>query len=268
MDYDDKRIDALDRKRDKQRVKTKRKREERSAYGGIFDKQTHEIVKKLYVKGILQELVGIISAGKEANVYFGYGKDRQPIAIKIYKVDPQNTKWMKSYIIGDPRFKKIGSTTIKIIQTWCKKEFKNLTQMKKAGVNVPNPIVSLDTILVMDFIGEEDGTPAPRLKDVKDLKDPQTLLTNIIDQIEKMYRIARLVHGDLSEFNILFLNDIIWIIDVSQAVSTSHANATFLLERDLTNIINYFARYIPVEDLPSVHSLMESILSENKSESK
>jgi RIO kinase 1 len=268
MDYDDKRIDALDRKRDKQRVKTKRKHEERAAYGGIFDKQTHEIIKKLYVKGILFELVGIISAGKEANVYFGYGKNNHPIAIKIYKIDPQNTKWMKTYIIGDPRFKKIGSTTIKIIQTWCKKEFKNLVQMKKAGMNVPNPIIAIDSVLVMDFIGEQDGNPAPRLKDIKELNNPQNLLAELIDQIQYMYQKAGLVHGDLSEFNMLYFNDSLTIIDVSQAVSISHANANFLLERDLTNILNFFAKYIPEVDIPSIQTLMEIIISGKKSESK
>ena len=103
---DDNKINRLEVKQDKRRMKTKRKTEEHAAVGGVFDKFTLVNLNKILNKGIIKEFIGIISAGKEANVYFALGENNTPLAVKIYKIDPQNTKWMKNYIIGDPRFKK------------------------------------------------------------------------------------------------------------------------------------------------------------------
>lgn len=260
MDLDDKRINELDRKADSSRNKSKRKREERSAIAGIFDKQTLETVNRLYVKGVIDQFVGLISSGKESNVYFVYGENNQPLIIKIYKIDPQNTKWMKNYIIGDPRFHKIGTTTTKIIHTWCKKEFKNLTQLYRSHIPVPKPVISLDNILVMEFIGDENGTPAPRLKDVAELENPKELMNKILENISKMYLNAHLVHGDLSEFNILMYQDQPIIIDVSQAVSVFHVNAAIYLERDIKNILSFFKNYIDEKDLPDCLTLTHEII--------
>ncbi|MHA1584131.1 MAG: serine protein kinase RIO [Promethearchaeota archaeon] len=256
----DKIIDRLERKRDRQRVKTKRKTEEHAASGGVFDKFTLTNLHKLLSKGIIQEFVGIISAGKEANVYFAYGEDDKPLAIKIYKIDPQNTKWMKNYIIGDPRFKKIGTSTHKIIYTWCKKEFKNLTQMLRHGIPVPTPLIHRDNVLVMEYIGDQSGTPAPRLKDVDEFEDPLKELQYLISLIKKMYVEAHLVHGDLSEFNILYYNNRQIIIDVSQAVSVYHINAPAYLKRDLINVLKFFSKYIPKENVPEVDDIFREIL--------
>lgn len=257
----DKLIDRFDRKQDKRREKKKRKTEEHSAYGGVLDSYTSINLNKLMAKGIIQEFVGIISAGKEANVYFAIGKNEKPLAVKIYKIDPQNTKWMKNYIIGDPRFKKIGTSTHKIIYTWCKKELKNLKQMQRHGIIVPTPLINRDNILVMDFIGEANGSPAPRLKDVDQLVDPKKTLDFVVNQIKKMYIEAHLVHGDLSAFNILYYKDAPIIIDVSQAVSVYHINAPIFLKRDIINVLQYFKSYFTKADLPNVDDLVAEILS-------
>ena len=253
-------LDRLDRKQDKQRIKSKRKTEERAAYGAVFDKYTITNIHKLQAKGIIKDFIGIISAGKEANVFFARGENDRPLAIKIYKIDPQNTKWMKNYIIGDPRFKKIGTSTHKIIYTWCKKEYKNLTQLKRHGIIVPEVIEYRDNVLVMEFIGEENGTPAKRLKDVSHLQNPEKEFNFILDQIRKMYLEAHLVHGDLSEFNILYYQEHQIIIDVSQAVSVYHINAPVYLQRDLKNVIKYFGNFI--EDLPDPATITREILRE------
>jgi RIO kinase 1 len=265
MDLDDERIDRLDRKRDRQRMKNKRKTEERAAVGGIFDKLTLETINRFYQKNVLEEFIGIISAGKEASVYFAYGENRAPRAVKIYKLDPQNTKWMKNYIIGDPRFTKIGATTNKIIFTWCKKEQKNLMQMIKAGIRVPKPIIAMNNVLIMEFIGSEDGSPAPRLKDVTEIADPEKIYEQIIHEIRTMYLKAHLVHGDLSEFNILYWEERPIIIDVSQAVSIEHIHAGILLERDLKNIGEYFKPLLGEEKIRDAHELSLSIMRDSKS---
>ncbi|WP_457556525.1 serine protein kinase RIO [Candidatus Harpocratesius sp.] len=263
---EDKLVDRLDQKKDKQRIKKKRKKEERMATGGVFDKYTTENINKLKVRGIITEFVGIISAGKEANVYFAIGENDQPIAVKIYKIDPQNTKWMKNYIIGDPRFKKIGSSTHKIIYTWSKKEFKNLKQLSRHGIPVPKPILCVDNVLLMEYIGAFNGTPAPRLKDVEDLSNPFEIYKKIIQYIEEMYLNAHLVHGDLSEYNILMWNGLPTIIDVSQAVSTYHINAPVFLKRDIINIHNFFSDYINKDDMDSVEITYRKILQKYHSQ--
>ncbi len=257
---EDKKIDRMEQKQDKQRMKIKRKTENRAAFGGVMDKYTQININKLRAKGVIQEFIGIISAGKEANVYYGIGENEAPIAIKIYKIDPQNTKWMKNYIIGDPRFQKIGTSTHKIIYTWCKKEYKNLKQMGRHEVPVPTPLDYKSNILVMEFIGDANGTPAIRLKNTKGFDDPAYQAQQTFEQIERMYVNAHLVHGDLSEYNILWYQDRQIIIDVSQAVSTYHINAPFFLQRDIQNMVNFYATYLPLEELPNVDGLVHEIL--------
>ncbi|QEE14833.1 serine protein kinase RIO [Promethearchaeum syntrophicum] len=257
---DDNKINRLEVKQDKRRMKSKRKTEEHAAFNGVFDSFTLVNLNKILSKGIINEFVGIISAGKEANVYYALGEEDVPLAVKIYKIDPQNTKWMKNYIIGDPRFKKIGTSTHKIIYTWCKKEFKNLTQMKRHDILVPTPLLSRDNILVMEFIGEENGTPAKRLKDIDELVNPIEEMNYILDQISKMYLNAHLVHGDLSEFNILYFKGKQIIIDVSQAVSIYHINAPVYLQRDIKNVLNYFSKFIDSKHVPDVKAVFEKIL--------
>ncbi|GAG41235.1 unnamed protein product, partial [marine sediment metagenome] len=82
--------------------------------------------------------------------------------------------------------------------------------------------------------------PAPKLKDIKFPKDPINLLSEILYFIKNLYQKAALVHGDLSEFNILYHNQKPVIIDISQGVTTHHPKAVILLERDIKNIFNYF----------------------------
>ena len=256
-------IDQLERNRDKQRIRKKRKTEERAAFGGVMDKYTSINLNKLRAKGVYDEFVGIISAGKEANVYFAYDSKENPVAIKIYKIDPQNTKWMKNYIIGDPRFDKIGTSTHKIIYTWCKKEYKNLKQLERKNIPVPSPIDYKCNILVMDFIGSNDGTPAPRLKDAFPIDDPATQLMETLKYIQYMYQEAHLVHADLSEFNILWYQNKQVIIDVSQSLSTFHIHAPIYLERDVKNILTFYNKYLPSKVLPDGNDVISQILKGN-----
>lgn len=257
---DEKTIDRLEQKKDKQRVKIKRKTESKAAYGGVMDKYTQLNLNKLRNKGVFRDFIGIISAGKEANVYFAVNDNDQPIAIKIYKIDSQNTKWMKNYIIGDPRFNKIGTSTHKIIYTWCKKEYKNLKQMYRHNIPVPKPIDYKSNILAMEFIGENNGSPAKRLKDENYFLDIEKMAKNMFDYIKKMYLEAHLVHGDLSEFNILWYNQKQIIIDVSQALSTFHVNAPYFLERDVKNMINFYSSFIPLKNLPNIKDFVKEII--------
>jgi len=260
--YDDKTMDRLDRKLDKSRIKIQNKSDDRQAAESVLDKNTSELLNKYFASGIIEQFVGIISAGKEAHVYFAYGENHTPIAIKIYKIDPQNTKWMKNYIVGDPRFKKIGPSTQKLIFTWCSKEYKNLRELNRQEISSPIVIKGKNNVLIMEFIGDEQGTPAPRLKDVQFSQDPYIEMNISLDLIKDMYQKAKLVHGDLSEYNILYWNDKQYVIDVSQAVSIYHPNAQVFLQRDIENILRFYSQYVSKEKIPDITDIMKKIIIE------
>jgi RIO kinase 1 len=224
---------------DKRRIKNKDYSGRRAAVDSVFDERTTFQVNKLLVNRKIDSIKGIISAGKEANVYLGYDIDGTEVALKIYKIDRNTSKWMKNYITGDPRFKRIPNNISKIIFLWANKEFKNLKRAHRVGLNVPRPLFVKNNILIMEYIGE-GPSPAPRLKDVKYPENLEYLLDKILSFIKTLYQDAKLVHGDLSEFNILYHKDEPIFIDISQAVSIEHPKAEIYLVRDIKNIFNYF----------------------------
>jgi RIO kinase 1 len=235
-------IDELQRKKvDKKRIRNIDQSKKRAAIESVFDERTVFHLNKLLVNGPLERIVGVISAGKEANVYLAYDIDGKEVAVKIYKIDTNTSKWMRKYITGDPRFKKIPNNIAKIIFLCASKEFKNLKRAYKAGLSVPNPIFTQNNILIMEYIGFE-SIPAPVLKDIKAPKDPVKLFNEVLNFIKNLYQKAKLVHGDLSEFNILYHNQKPVIIDISQGVSVQHPKAEVYLVRDIRNIFNYFEK--------------------------
>jgi RIO kinase 1 len=237
-----KNIDNLEKKNlDSKRIKKIDQTKKRATVDSVFDERMYLQVSKLLKTGILNRIEGIISAGKEANVYLAYGQNNEEYAIKIYKIDTNTSRWMKNYIIGDPRFKKVPNNVSKIIYLWASKEYKNLKRAFKAGLSVPEPIYIKNNVLIMEYIGFE-SIPAPKLKEIKNPKDPIKLLNEILYFVKSLYQKANLVHGDLSEFNILYHNQKPIVIDISQGVTIHHPKAEVFLVRDITNIFNYFEK--------------------------
>ncbi len=235
-------LDNLEKKNiDNKKIKKIDKTKKRATVDSVLDERTAFQLNKLLVNGPLDRIEGIISAGKEANIYLAYDRNGKEVAIKVYKIDSNTSKWMRNYIIGDPRFKKIPHNSSKIIFLWASKEFKNLKRAFNVGLNVPEPIFIRDNLLLMEYIGF-GPIPAPKLKDIKNPKDIDNLKNEILDFIRDLYKKAKLVHGDLSEFNILYHNQKPVVIDISQAVTTDHPKAIIYLERDIKNIFNYFQK--------------------------
>jgi RIO kinase 1 len=192
-------------------------------------------------KGTINEIHGVVRAGKESRVYWGKDKEGKEIAIKIYLiVSTEFRKGLVKYIEGDPRFKDVKHDTRSLIFAWAQKEFKNLELASRAGVRVPRPVAVRNNVLVMEFIGE-NGEVAPSLKE-KNPKNPEKVYEKLMNYLEKLYRKAELVHGDLSEYNIMLWRGRPVLFDVSQAVPLIHPMADFLLQRDLTNLNKYFGR--------------------------
>lgn len=223
-----------------------------------FDNRTIRALLKLFNKGILDDLSWVISAGKEALVLAGKGPDGE-LAVKIYKIYNANFKKYLDYIIGDHRFPPIKDKS-KIISIWAKKEFRNLKRLWDSGVRVPRPIHVVGNVLVMEFIGD-GGVPAPLLRDAR-LEDPERYLEEIIEDIKRSYLEADLVHGDLSEYNVMVWREHPWIIDVSQAVVTIHPLSFSLLLRDLERITSFFKKRYGINP-PDPYELAER-LADNK----
>ncbi|MFX1337590.1 MAG: serine protein kinase RIO [Promethearchaeota archaeon] len=235
-------IDELEKKSiDSKRIKKIDQSKKRAVIESVFDERTVFTLNKLLTSGPLERIEGVISAGKEANIYLAYDHNDKEVAIKIYKIDSNTSKWMRNYIIGDPRFKKIPHNVSKIIFLWASKEFKNLKRAYKADLRVPRPIYIKNNILLMEYIGF-GAIPAPLLKDIKDPINLEEIFNEILHFIKVLYQKARLVHGDLSEFNILYHNQKPVVIDISQAVSTEHPKAEVYLTRDIKNVFNYFEK--------------------------
>lgn len=237
-------IKRLDNDVDKLRVRRKDS-DTLKVIENVFDNATLKALYTLSNKGIIEALGGSVSTGKEANVFLASGENGEDIAVKIYRISSSTFRSMEDYILGDPRFSNIRHNKRDIIFAWTKKEFRNLMRAKSAGIRVPEPIITERNILIMEFMGD-NGNPYPLLKETKlDEEDGKKIFETIVDDMHKLYKDANLVHGDLSEYNILIDTKDITpiIIDMGQSVTLEHPRADQFLKRDIENLLRYFKRY-------------------------
>jgi len=213
-------------------------KEQRKIESYVFDKNTLILLSKMMKKGIFESVDYPVSTGKEANVFRATSSDGSYLAVKIYKIETTGFMKKMAYLEGDPRFGSIKKRDREIVKLFARKEFKNLQICERAGVHAPDPVYLSEIIVVMSFIGE-DGVPYATM----DMVGPrgEQDLDSILEDIRKMYR-AGLVHADISEYNVL-LADVPYLIDFGQGVVLSHPNAEKFLERDVKNILDYFARH-------------------------
>jgi RIO kinase 1 len=125
-----------------------------------------------------------------------------------------------------------------MIYAWTNKEYRNLQRYKENGIRVPEPIEFDKNCLLMEYIGDENG-PAPQLKNAV-MKRPNMVYKEVVSFIVDGYRKAHLVHGDLSEYNILMFKDRPILIDCGQALTADHFNSKEFLMRDITNVNRFF----------------------------
>ncbi len=213
--------------------------EDKETLEEVFDGRTLTTVMHLLNRGRLRELQGAVKSGKESRIYRGIDMKGGDVAVKIYLTSSAIFRQGRlKYIRGDPRFKDIPHDTRSLIDQWASKEFKNLQLAKDAGLAVPTPIYVEKNVLLMEFIGK-NGVPAPHLREVP-LQAASSWYDKIVEMLQDLYNKAKLVHGDLSEYNILVPDGYPMLIDFAQAVTIEHPEAREFLKRDIENLNNYF----------------------------
>lgn len=206
---------------------------------GVFDSSTLMTLYHMIHKGVFDSLYGAVSTGKEANIFCALDRKGNYVAIKIYRIATSDFKTMYRYLAGDPRFRTFRRERRSIIYTWVSREFKNLQRASEAGVRAPKPIDFENNVLAMEFVGEE-GVPYPRMKDSPP-KNPKAIFEKLLDAAERLYSKGKLVHSDLSEYNVLLGPEPV-LIDFSMATDVANPMSEELLLRDLSNLVNYFRK--------------------------
>ncbi|KAK7295046.1 hypothetical protein RJT34_17949 [Clitoria ternatea] len=218
---------------------------DRATVEQAIDPRTRMVLFKMLNRGVFHDMNGCISTGKEANVYHGTKSDGQELAIKVYKTSVLVFKDRDRYVQGDFRFRNgyCKHNPRKMVKTWAEKEMRNLMRLKAAGLRCPTPYLLRLHVLVMEFIGKS-GWAAPRLKDAAlSLDKLREGYVEIIIVMRTMYQKCKLVHGDLSEYNILYFEGHLYIIDVSQAVDPEHPHALDFLREDCVHISDFFKKH-------------------------
>lgn len=214
--------------------------EAQKAFENVFDRYTKKALMKLSDDRILSKLHGTVESGKESKVFLADTPDGERVLVKIYMTRAGGFRDMENYLRGDPRFMDFKSDRRSIIEEWCKKEYRNL-EKARGIVKCPEPKATEQNILVMEFLGRE-FSPFPKLKDVE-IENPELGWKKTKKAIEKLWKEKKLVHGDLSEYNVLVTDkpELAWI-DFSQGVHRTHPEAKNLLERDIENMADFFER--------------------------
>ena len=204
----------------------------------VLDKPTVMELYNLIKSHVISYINGVVKAGKESVVFWGKSENDVDLALKVYLVSTSNFKKRAPYLIGDPRFSRIKKGTKNLVYIWAQKEFKNLSLCYEKGIPVVKPIHVSKNILVMEFVGK-NGIPAKTLLESQvDLHDYESA----ISLIKMLYKDAKLVHGDFSEYNIFKTEKGLILFDLGSAVDLEHPNSKVFLERDINNITRFFVK--------------------------
>jgi RIO kinase 1 len=242
IDVSDSEADVIARKRDREFDEFRKRLKDADQFKveqSVFDDATFAAIYKLVQDGHIDAFGGPISTGKEANVYEALGADDTDVAVKIYRINASNFRHMTDYLAGDPRFEGIGGDKSKTVLAWTRKEYANLERARAAGVRVPEPIAVERNVLVMELVGLVEDR-ARRLAEVH-VENPQTAFEVVREYMRRLHS-AGLVHGDLSEYNLIVHEGELVVIDLGQAVTIHHPNADEFLQRDCHNVASFFRR--------------------------
>ncbi len=212
---------------------------------GFMQMHTQEFTYKLLrdelkKTGLITDLVSEVNAGKEASIYIAH-LNGAPLIVKAFRHQLTCHNRAK----GNPQLRATA---------FAAREYYLLLKAFRSGLRVPTPAKQINNTIIMSFIGTE-WKPAPQLRNVI-LENPEDTFDEIIEQMWKMYNEAKLIHGDLSEYNILFHNGLPIFIDFPQAIDMSMREMRFptnlkrnlqVMQKDLKTIGDYFAKEYNIE---------------------
>lgn len=217
--------------------------------------KTPECFENLVRNGLVDEVVSRLMSGKEADVYVVQSKGEICCA-KVYK-DARTRSFSQLAQYQEGRKGRNSRQARAMLKNskygrketedaWKNAEVDALRTLAEAGVRVPQVYDYADGILLMEYVVDADGTAAPRLNDLRlTAAKAREYHRELIKEIVLML-CAGIIHGDLSEYNVLVGRDGMVIIDLPQAVNASgNNNARSMLERDVGNITSYFSRFAP-----------------------
>lgn len=236
-------------------------KKEHSTAEQAVDPRTRLLMYKMVNSGVLENINGCISSGKESVVFHADGGslEEEPVpaevVLKVFKTTLNEFRNRDRYIKDDYRFKERFSklNPRKIIRLWAEKEMHNLSRLRRAGIPCPEVVLLRKHILVLSFIGAEH-VPAPKLKDAVLSEDDMNMAYHqVLQMMKTMYSECNLVHADLSEYNMLWHQDKVWLIDVSQSVEPTHPHGLEFLFRDCRNVATFFRRRGVTEALSQFH---------------
>ena len=202
--------------------------------------------------GFLDELISGIKTGKEASVFLGKNSEGF-VAVKIYtdlrvRSFRHDEAYRAGRFIGDSRIEKAieqgsqkGLDAHQIL--WVQEEFRQMKHLYEHGVDVPKAIAVNGISLIMEFIGDEDGNPAPRISDLKmEKEEAEDAFRQSVQNLKRIVSSGR-VHGDYSTFNILWQDDQAVVIDFPQVMDFKNSpNAPAFLERDVHSLCKSFLK--------------------------
>lgn len=215
-------------------------------------KFANDDLNKLAKMGFLDELISGIKTGKEGSVFLGRNSDGF-VAVKVYtdlrvRSFKRDASYREGRFIGDSRIEKAieqgsqkGLDAHQIL--WVQEEFRQMKHLYEQGVNVPRAIAVNGISLIMEFIGDENGTPAPRISDLRmEKEEAEEAFRQSVQNLRLIVQAGR-VHGDYSTFNILWHEERAVVIDFPQVVefrNNPHANA--FLARDVHSLCKSFRK--------------------------
>jgi RIO kinase 1 len=217
--------------------------------------KTPKSIEPLIEDGLVDEVLRSLKSGKEATVYV-VSSGGEIRCAKVYKeVEKRNFRNQTQYQEGrnernSRRARAMGKGSSygrkEQESAWQNAEVDALYRLAAAGVRVPQPYGCFDGVLLMELVTDKDGYAAPRLNDVE-LTPEQAREYHAFMMMEVVRMLtAGIVHGDLSEFNVLLGADGPVIIDLPQAVNAAGNNHAFsMLERDVNNMADYFGQFAP-----------------------
>jgi RIO kinase 1 len=217
--------------------------------------KTPKRLASMLEEGLVDEVIGQLMSGKEATVYVVRCGEHIRCA-KVYKEANQrsfrnNASYQEGRKVKNSRQTRAmekGSRYGRKMQeeVWQNAEVDALYRLSAAGVRVPQPHICFEGVLLMDLVVDADGHAAPRLNDVV-MSEELALEFHamLVNQVVRML-CAGVIHGDLSEYNILVGEGGPVIIDLPQAIDAAgNSNAAEMLERDVINLRTYFGAFAP-----------------------